>query len=387
MGVFSRALVFPSLLSTADQLGTAGVNAGLVFYGIAASVFAQCLHAYLSLLQLFPAPSLNIDSDEPENIPFQYENTRPKRLQLLTVCAIFVCGSMFLFTTSWLHNIGMIENALFSVGREELFDGRSPQPVVALGNVSFLLTGWLTGGFMVYRCYVVYSSVRWRWLIMLGPGIMYLGSCVSGAWLLSTVLPAAVEPLSTSKTPRVHKLTLTTLYLTTFLNLTTASLISARIVMFRRTRPHRNLNRPTSPKMLWVSKRRREQAYAPFISVTSILVESSVLNAVFGLAFLIEYARGSDSAKLLFPILGQMQVIAPLFIGHRLSKDKAWTAETGADGPGIELVARHPGSNPPIGGSRNIETYQTGPVSLRTFDEVDTRPNVSGVYSFSASMN
>lgn len=117
--------------------------------GIAASVFAQCLHAYLSLLQLFPAPSLNIDSDEPENIPFQYENTRPKRLQLLTVCAIFVCGSMFLFTTSWLHNIGMIENALFSVGREELFDGRSPQPVVALGNVSFLLTGWLTGGFMV----------------------------------------------------------------------------------------------------------------------------------------------------------------------------------------------------------------------------------------------
>ncbi|KAF9008614.1 hypothetical protein BDZ89DRAFT_965115 [Hymenopellis radicata] len=73
-----------------------------------------------------------------------------------------------------------------------------------------------------------------------------------------------------------------------------------------------------------------------YTSVVAMLIESSSLYSIWGLVFVIAYARGSPFQNLVLPPLGQVQGIAPILILFRVAQGRAWsnkTAQTISWGP------------------------------------------------------
>ncbi|KAH6896132.1 hypothetical protein BKA70DRAFT_1318453 [Coprinopsis sp. MPI-PUGE-AT-0042] len=65
-----------------------------------------------------------------------------------------------------------------------------------------------------------------------------------------------------------------------------------------------------------------------YTSVASMLVESAAPYAIFGIMFLIPYARGSDTALAFGQVWAKLTCICPQMIVFRVVAGKAWTKET-----------------------------------------------------------
>ncbi|KAF5336492.1 hypothetical protein D9611_006746 [Ephemerocybe angulata] len=382
-------LGIPGLLWSGDDVASAGANAALVFYGISASITFHCFQAllYLSFSHFRTRIGSNSrrsrlsDDEGEENIEVyqpQYENTLAKRVQLAIGCLGFLCGSMFVASDAWVHSD---KGRLVRGGHVN--DGM--HPMVKLGNISFVLAASLSGGFMLYRAYVLYALARWRWVLLALPVLLYLGSVVMEVLLLiQTSTPLSLSsPFAT-----FGQLALTSFALSAVLNISLTLLTASRIIFYRlttrRTSPANQSREQAVTKSQATSISRSEQLQpksgsCPLTSFTSIVVESSSVYSAFLIIFLVTYARGHSTARLFLPILAQIQVLSPLLITYRLSKDMAWTTETRVNEPNFAL------SGVRSQGRRVYETFQTGPVSLRSLPEFESGRSRGGIYEVTRS--
>lgn len=142
----------PPEIHTVHILGFVGCNISLILYGtpviplskpghqmltalqgVALSIFVQCVKALVKTLK----PS------DPSH--------RTRVIQLAYACSIFTAGTLFIAADTWSNIISTLEYPLYPGGPVGWILEHYNHPVVVLGNISFLLTTWLSDGFMVSR--------------------------------------------------------------------------------------------------------------------------------------------------------------------------------------------------------------------------------------------
>ncbi|KAF7982728.1 hypothetical protein HWV62_26594 [Athelia sp. TMB] len=65
-----------------------------------------------------------------------------------------------------------------------------------------------------------------------------------------------------------------------------------------------------------------------YTSISAMLIESMALYSIWGLVFLVTYARSLTLSNLLLPPLGQIQAIATLLIIARVAQGRGWSRRT-----------------------------------------------------------
>ncbi|KAJ3541664.1 hypothetical protein NMY22_g3798 [Coprinellus aureogranulatus] len=285
-----------------QKYGFVGVQVALVFYGIAASLFIQCFTAHIQSFSSSPSSSFSA-------FKAAYKSaTLTKKLQLGYVIVLFACGTIVIVADAWANVVATMDYPLYPGGSYMWAITHFSEPIFMLGQVPFQVTTWLADGFMLYRCYVIYTMTAGLWFILLLPVLLYLGAIGTG---IALIVQGTLPLLSVFN---LIKITLANFSITASLNMLITALIALRLVLHSISMRRTMESDATSLRM--------------YTSLWTILVESSALYALFSLLFIVTYAIDHPASKMFLPILGQVQVIAPLLVSLRLSKEMAWTKHT-----------------------------------------------------------
>ncbi|KAJ7074788.1 hypothetical protein C8F01DRAFT_925160, partial [Mycena amicta] len=181
-------------------------------------------------------------------------------------------------------------------------------PVNMMGVVAYVLLSWIADGLVLWRFWLIWGS---NYLYTAFPALMLLGSVISSLALIITSFKLEDSFWA------ARSVQFGTAYwsLSVSLNILLTLLISGRIIWLRRRIPSS------------LGPGAREAAH--YFSAVTMLIESAALYALVGLIFLITYARASTVQNLVFPILGQVEAIAPLLILARVVDGRAWTRGAG----------------------------------------------------------
>jgi len=178
-------------------------------------------------------------------------------------------------------------------------------------NVMFYLNTFLADGFLLYRCYVIYSMNYWSIAL---PSLMYLASLAMSVVLIC---------YQTSKSKVLAWSTLATrfevAYLSTSLSLNVllTLMIATRLILHRRN--IQNAIGPTTDGGL-------------YNTVVTILVESCVIYAVDSLLLIGTFGAQSPVQDIFAPSFGNIQVIGSFLIILRVANRTALTSDTVATG-------------------------------------------------------
>ncbi|KAF6746539.1 hypothetical protein DFP72DRAFT_973352 [Ephemerocybe angulata] len=297
---------------------TVGATFSLILYGIAISLFLSCLR---SLIPSLKRSGISVSS-------------RPKLLHLIYVCLIFTVGTMYMFSIAWILVYLRLEYPLYPGGPLGWEFDHYNHPVMNLGNAAFTMTGWFADGFMMYRCYVVYSQKSRIWTVLILPGLLYVASITTGILLLTqTSLPK--ESLFSQ-----INFALTNFSIVASLHILLTLLILGRLLIHR----------------LQIQKIMGGDSgsLSMYTSVSSILIESSALYSTFALLFIVPFALGHPLAQFSLAMLAIVQVISPLLVAYRLTQKRAWTSST-THNMSVSTGGMHFGTNDATLGGQSSE--------------------------------
>ncbi|KAJ7086328.1 hypothetical protein B0H15DRAFT_931411 [Mycena belliarum] len=174
---------------------------------------------------------------------------------------------------------------------------------------AYILMNWMASGLVLWRFTMFWGTSFWLSVV---PALMFLGSVGSSiVFLLAIACPwnAPLVALTLRAGIAYWALSLG-------LNVLLALSIAARLLLLRRS-----LLRLTGPAPALAHA-------APYVGVAAMLVESAALYAVWGVLFLICFARGTPLQNVLVGGLGQVQGIAPVLIVFRVARGSAWSGAT-----------------------------------------------------------
>ncbi|KAF5378251.1 hypothetical protein D9757_009144 [Collybiopsis confluens] len=181
------------------------------------------------------------------------------------------------------------------------------QAITVFPNVCAVAAEWLADGYMLYRCLVIF---RLKLYIVALPVLMYL-----------SVIAMGIMQLFQSSRPNANLWTKTTVNfgipyfaISAALNITITFMINARLLMWRRD----------LKTLLGTGKR----LSIPYMSIASILVESSALYTTYSILFIVPYGLGSHVSNIFLPSLIEVQVLGPLLIILRVATRRAWSSNT-----------------------------------------------------------
>ncbi|TEB18520.1 hypothetical protein FA13DRAFT_1860272, partial [Coprinellus micaceus] len=209
---------------------------------------------------------------------------------LAYACSIFTAGTLFIAADTWSNIISTLEYPLYPGGPVGWILEHYNHPVVVLGNVSFLLTTWLSDGFMMCRCYVIYTRTTQLRYVLILPLLLYLASWATGILLL-----VQVSAPHSSLFSQIN-FGLANLSIITSLHVTLTALISGKLL----------LHRIHIQKLLGSDT--RLDSLKTYTSISTILIESSALYSGFVLLFMVPFALDHPAAKFILPLLAQIQV-------------------------------------------------------------------------------
>lgn len=182
-------------------------------------------------------------------------------------------------------------------------------------NALYVNINWSVDGMLVFRFYHIFGrSLRWIWL----PALLYISSLVTG----SLALRQLATPGTTQNTDKLANWLV--IYRTVSLSLgviVTLSIITRLLCFHRRTG---SIFR--SPK-------------SPFLGIAAMLVESASLDTVSTLVYIIAVGINSPLQNVFLPVLGQVQVIAPMLILYRVAHGR--DAVTESMRTGTVLLPQH----------------------------------------------
>ncbi|TEB20723.1 hypothetical protein FA13DRAFT_1644284, partial [Coprinellus micaceus] len=231
-------------------------------------------------------------------------------LHLGYVVALFVCGTIHAAANSWINIVAWNDVPLYPGGALAWAAASYGHPVFMLSQVPFLMTMWLADGCMTYRCWVVYSTDVGRWIFLLPPGLLYLGSIGTGLILLCQMSNSSNSLYSRALTGTI----LANFAITTLLNVLLTGLIAIRLAIHIH-----NMRRYSCSD---------DGSMRAYTSVWGILIESSALYAIFSLMFMVTYALNHPASQMFLGFQGQVQVVAALLIALRVSRGTAWARKT-----------------------------------------------------------
>lgn len=316
----------------------AGNLIGAIFYGIVIVLFFQCMGALLD--------------------PVNRRSSGIKWGLVAHTMAMFASVTVYTAMSLHLHSISYIDNREFPG-----IDGGRPgplgyqlliisKPISVVPNAMFPLNQWLADGLLLYRCYAIYLMNFWA---IAFPFLLYLGSVVTG--ILVTYHQAA-EPLD-----NVIDFGIPFFAISLSLNVLLTSMIVIRLV-----RHMKDIQGAIGPLF------KPNRLYG---IVITILVESCALYVVSFVLYIGPWGAGDGAQLIFFPILTQVQVIAPLLVVLRVANDKAITSLT-VDSQDIGVIhlsqekSTGDGSERGLGGNRSGESlgmkFATSTIDSRRSD-------------------
>lgn len=273
----------------------AGVLISAMFYGVVVVLFFQCVGALL------------------------YPVDRPKgeikwRLVAHTV-AMF--SSVTIYTTM---NLDMLSTCYINNREFPGADITVPGPLgyqlfVKFGAIAittetmFALNVWLADGLLLYHCYVIYTMNGW---ILAFPCLMYLSTLATGTGFIYF---QATRPFSTIENFAGPNFGAPFYTISFALNILLTLMIVTRIMLHSR-----NIRKVTGT------------VGGLYKAIVTMLVESAALYTVAFVLFIGSWSVNSPVQLIFFPILAEIQVIAPFLIISRVADRRASTRESTISG-------------------------------------------------------
>jgi len=165
--------------------------------------------------------------------------------------------------------------------------------IYVMQYVLYVVINWSADGLLVFRFFCIFERAP-RWCVL--PAILYLSSLVTGSLALSRL----ASPGTTQYTNKLANWLI--IYRTVSLSLCVilTSLIASRLITVYRRSPGLRHTR------------------SPLKDVAFMLAQSAMLETVFTLVYVITVGLGSPLQNFFLPILGQVQVIAPMLVIYRV---------------------------------------------------------------------
>ncbi|KAL7283431.1 hypothetical protein ACG7TL_002861 [Trametes sanguinea] len=226
-------------------------------------------------------------------------------LASLFVLVLFSMGTVNIVCNINFNELAWIDDRNYPGGPLAFMQEQQALPVDTVGNSAAIIASSLADGFLLFRCYLVWTDRLW---VLLVPLVAYLASVVLSVF---TVI-AAARPTSSLWAATTLKVSLPYWSLTMSLNAVLSVMLVSRLT--------------------WMRKRvedalGREHAKA-YTSLLAITVESAVLYGVISFVFIILYGIHNTAENLFIPLLVQVECIAPELILCRVARGTAWSKET-----------------------------------------------------------
>ncbi|KZP13543.1 hypothetical protein FIBSPDRAFT_753223 [Athelia psychrophila] len=219
---------------------------------------------------------------------------------------VFTLATLFVGFQLKFTQMTFIDDRAYPGGPAAFNNDYYPYGVSLGANCSFVILNWLADGLLLYR-YVMIWSFTYPMLIL--PGSMYVGSIITSICLL-----VSIERTGGFWGKEAVKFGIAYWTLSISLNIIITVLIVARLIL-RRKRMRSALG---------------DEHGHMYTSISAMLIESAALYSVWGLVFLITYAKNSAFNNILLPALGQVQAIATMLIITRVVEGRGWSRDTSA---------------------------------------------------------
>lgn len=288
-----------------EKANFAGIASCAIFYGIVVVLFFRCLGALIS--------------------PANPTTGGTKWLLVAHTVVMFFFVTVFTATNLDILSISYIDNRDFP-GIKELPPGALGYQHLTFSHTAgvvstftFLLNNWLADGLLLYRCYVIYAMNYWPIVL---PSLMYLATFATGILLVYYQISHPTCTIWRSSTINIgipYSISVSLNVLITLMIITRLVLISREI--------RSAMNPPVRPNKLYKA-------------VITILSESSALYAITFLLFIGMWAVDNPAEYSFFPILAQVQVIAPFLIVLRVANRRAVSSEIVSGDIGSIHIAR-----------------------------------------------
>lgn len=237
---------------------------------------------------------------------------------LFAVATIYVACGIKLSEMLWIDDRDFpggpvaYQNALFS------------NYVQLLLSTSYNVMTFMADGLLVYRCYLMWSNSRLRWVAAI-PFLLFLASTAMSVLMLYEIsLPQSNPWLQTAANYGILFWSLSSA-----LNVLASLLIVARIHAYRS-----ELQGALGP----------EHA-RPYTSASAMFLESAATYAIASIIFIGTYATNNWFQNIVVPVLGQITCIAPLLIILRVAYGRAYTFRTVSTSTRIEWGSAPPASS------------------------------------------
>lgn len=146
----------PAIYYENQKYGFVGIQIALVFYGKCRLRGAHCCSPIHCILQTGVAALLFIQSSLAHIRMLRKpgkDNRRSKKIQLAYISALFILATVLIVAESYVNGLAALNYPLYPGGAYAWSLSNYNEPVFMLTQVPFVVTVWLTDGFMVSRLF------------------------------------------------------------------------------------------------------------------------------------------------------------------------------------------------------------------------------------------
>ncbi|EKM49608.1 uncharacterized protein PHACADRAFT_265150 [Phanerochaete carnosa HHB-10118-sp] len=267
-----------------DRINLVGVELGNIAYGVHITLFFLCFIAWWSARRHSPKSAYSM---------------------LAFISCVFVLGSIGNGTQMRLLQMAYVDDRDYPGGPGAFETYEGSVKVNVIGTAAYTVNAWFSDGLLLYRFSMLWSTSRYRWVVI--PALLgFMLSVISSSILLSQIADPGGALWISSSANMALTFWSASISVTCYCTL---GIVAKLLYMRHQIRKVFSANEPDSP----------------YFSAAAMLIESALLYAAFALSFLITYAEGNTASLMLFSMLGQVQSIAPLLIVLRVAQGRGWT--------------------------------------------------------------
>ncbi|KAK7468587.1 hypothetical protein VKT23_003091 [Stygiomarasmius scandens] len=175
-----------------------------------------------------------------------------------------------------------------------------------LGTTAGVAMNFMADAMLLYRCRMIWG--HWGWIVVAFPIMMFLGAFSMAILLIFE----SAQPGANFFQGHAVDFGVPYAALTISMNIIVTILICIRLLSFRN-------------QVLQVLGHEHAKMYS---SVMSVMIESALPFTVFGIAYVISYARHSPTSIAFVQVWGDFAALSPQLIILRISMGKGWTRDT-----------------------------------------------------------
>ncbi|KAJ2925020.1 hypothetical protein H1R20_g12085, partial [Candolleomyces eurysporus] len=270
----------PPELLFLERVIHAAVNMGAVAFGIHVAIFAICTYQFTKAKK------------------FPY-------LQQLYITTIFLLA-LVTITCNIRHNqLSWIDNRNYPGGPLGFILEQQPNVVNTVGNSAGLILAFMVDSLLIYRCYVVWNS---NYYVIILPILTLIASTVMACF--QTI--AASEPMGSLWAERAVLYGLPYFCLSMSVNMLVTAIIITRLLLARRS----------------IQSVMGKDHGKEYTGVAAMLIESALPPALVSAVLIALYAQANTAQILFFPLLPQVQAMAPQLIFIRVMRGRGWSKDT-----------------------------------------------------------